>query len=653
MPPAAPRFMQITPKAPWQHRRSKMQVTMKRKWRHWGFCALLAAGSALAAWSASDARFFQILNLKAYDAHFALRSLLHRPATISNIVLLVADQKTSDTFPELRMFWHKHYADAIRAAGAAGAKVIGLDLAFGVPVEKWEPDYDRMLGEAVSTSPAPVVTNYVSELNSNQSSQAIPINMLSAALGLGAFANLTSDADDFVRRQELIESQAKTGDVPLARSFALRVAEKYTGVDAQFDSPLAHDGMVHKGRLMLPGNSIPIDSERTIAINYAGPPGTFPRISLSDFDAAAARGDTAKLKSLVEGKIVLVGIDFADEDRRATPFYTLFSGPKWTTAGVEIHANTIRTILEHRYLVPVADWVRLLSLLVATTLAVLITTSLAASRAALFMVLEVGAVILATHMAFEAGFILSTSEILLANSICLVASVVYRFSTEAKGRNLFQRAVSLFVGKQVASSLEETQAIALSGKTLEVTVLFTDIRGFTAFSEEVCAKQGPEEVVRLLNEYMAMMVGIIVMFHGHANKFIGDGILAIFSDEDEGAQPGDHCLRAVQCATRMVTAPSQFQTGAGIHTGPAVVGNVGSADKMEYTVLGDTVNLASRLESLNKERHTKLLMTGATQARLGSGVDTVHLGIVPVRGKALPIDLYTVASLMAKAVVNA
>jgi adenylate cyclase len=103
----------------------------------------------------------------------------------------------------------------------------------------------------------------------------------------------------------------------------------------------------------------------------------------------------------------------------------------------------------------------------------------------------------------------------------------------------------------------------------------------------------------------------------------------------------------------MVTAPSQFQTGAGIHTGPAVVGNVGSADKMEYTVLGDTVNLASRLESLNKERHTKLLMTAATQARLGGRVETMHLGIVPVRGKALPIDVYTVASLMAKAVVNA
>ncbi len=136
-------------------------------------------------------------------------------------------------------------------------------------------------------------------------------------------------------------------------------------------------------------------------------------------------------------------------------------------------------------------------------------------------------------------------------------------------------------------------------------------------------------MVHLLNEYMAMMVGIIVMFHGHVNKFIGDGILAVFSDEDEGAQPGDHALRAVRCATRMVTAPSQFQTGAGIHTGPAVVGNVGSADKMEYTVLGDTVNLASRLESLNKERHTKLLMSGADAEPAGERSGDGALGDRP------------------------
>ena len=594
----------------------------------------------------SAIRFFQILNLKAYDAHFVVRDFLGPRPAISNIVLLLADQKTLDTFPELRMFWHQHYANVIRAAGQAGAKVIGLDLAFGVPVEKYEPDFDRLLGEAVSTSPVPVVCAYATELNTNPEAQRIPINMLSAALGLAGFANITADSDDFVRRQELIEAPARVGensnDAAPAHSFALRVVEKFAGSDARFE----------QGKLVFQGHAIPIDQERTIAINYAGPPDTFPSVSLADFEAAAKAGNLAQLRKWVSGKIVLVGTDALD-DRRATPFFTLFSGTKWLTPGVEIHANTVRTLLTRSYLVPARQWVLGLALLLASGVTVWITTSVAASRAVLFMLLEIAGILVTTHLLFEGGILLSTSEILLATCICLIASVVYRFATEQTRGNLFHRAVSLFVGKQVATTLDESEAIALSGKRMEVTILFTDIRGFTAFTEEVSEEQGPEVVVQVLNEYMAMMVGIILAYRGHVNKFLGDGILAVFSDDDEGATPGDHALRAVRCATRMVNARSTFQTGAGIHTGPAVLGNVGSADKMEFTVLGDTVNLASRIESLNKEHDTKLLMTGATESKLGSLVETLHLGQAPVRGKTLPIDLYTVASLVAKVAVNA
>ncbi len=620
---------------------------MKKKWRHWALCAVLAAGSALGALLASDLRFFQILNLKAYDAHFVVRYWLGRRAAISNIVLLLADQKALDTFPELRLFWHQHYANVIRAAGQAGAKVIGLDLDFGIPVDKYEPDFDRFLGEAVSTSPVPVVCAYATAIHANPEAQRIPINMLSAALGLAGFANVTVDSDDFVRRQELIEAPARnpggnSDDAPAAHSFALRVAEKFAGSDAEFQN----------GKLVFQDHIVPIEKDRSIFINYAGPPDTFPSVSLADFEAAAKAGKLDQLRKWVDGKIVLVGTDALD-DRRATPFFTLFSGTKWLTPGVEIHANTVRTLLTRSYLIPAPPWVMVLALLLATGVTVWITTSLAAGRAVAFLLLEIAGILVATHLLFEGDILLSTSEILLATFACLVASVVYRFATEQTRGNLFHRAVSLFVGKQVATSLDESEAIALSGKRMEVTILFTDIRGFTAFTEQVSEERGPEVVVQLLNEYMKMMVGIIVAYRGHVNKFIGDGILAVFSDDDEGATPGDHALRAVRCATRMVTAPSRFETGAGIHTGPAVVGNVGSADKMEFTVLGDTVNLASRIESLNKDHQTKLLMTDVTHGKLGSQVKTLHLGQAPVRGKALPIDLYTVASLVVKAAVNA
>jgi adenylate cyclase len=156
-------------------------------------------------------------------------------------------------------------------------------------------------------------------------------------------------------------------------------------------------------------------------------------------------------------------------------------------------------------------------------------------------------------------------------------------------------------------------------------------------------------VVELLNEYLGAMVEIIVKHHGNVNKFIGDGILVIFSDEDEGAVPGDHALRAVRCGTEMVQLelPSKFKTGVGIHSGPGVVGNIGSPDKMEYTVLGDTVNLASRLESLNKEMKTQLILSDATKQLLNGQFETAYLAEVPVRGKTLPLIIHTSAVLRA------
>jgi adenylate cyclase len=604
-----------------------------KRWRHWAVCASIAILSALVARVLDNVRFFHLLNLKTLDAHFVLRG----GEPTSNILLVTGDQKALDTFPELRLFWHPYYAEAIRAAGTGGARVIGLDVAFGVPVKKWEPDHDRLLGEAVSASLAPVVCAYVSSLNTNQQTLPIQVNILAAALGLSGFANLTLDPDEFVRSQELMEApQEDSGEASLAKSFPLRVAEKYLGADA----------VLRHGRMILAGHEIPLSPERAMVINYAGPADTFPHVSLADVVAASRARRKDQLHDWFNGKIVLIGSD-APDDRDPTPFYTLVSSIHWLTAGVEIHANTIRTILERNFLVPVPEWERVAALLLAALITAGITGAAGASQAAGWLLLHCVAIVALTHILFRNGLIISTSELFVASTICVIAVPVFRFSTAEKKSNLFYKAISLFVGKELAASLESSQAIQLSGKSLDVTILFTDIRGFTAFTEQVCETLGPEAVVGMLNEYFSQMVSIIVKYHGHINKFIGDGILAVFSDENAGAQPGDHPVRAVRCATEMVTAPSRFKTGAGIHTGVAVVGNVGSADKMEYTVLGDTVNLASRLESLNKEHKTRLLMSEVTRSLLGGEMETTYLGAIPVRGKSLPINLYTVKTPVA------
>src|SRR5579871_2967755 len=173
---------------------------MQLKWRQWTVAAAIVLGSASVTRLMSDLPFFQLFNLKALDTHFAVRG--REP--VSNIILLVADKKALDAYAEPLIFWHDYYVEAIRAAANAGARVVGLDAAFEIPIDKWEPDYDRLMAEAVSASPVPVIIGYVPDLNGKQSERPNPINIVAAGLGLSGYSNLTDDPDSFIRRQELL-----------------------------------------------------------------------------------------------------------------------------------------------------------------------------------------------------------------------------------------------------------------------------------------------------------------------------------------------------------------------------------------------------------------------------------------------------------------
>ena len=609
---------------------------MNRRWKKITAISAIAIGSAAATLGLSQITFFQLLKLKAQDFHFVLRG--KRP--VDNIVILGIDQATLDNFPEPSLLWQKHYADAIRAAADAGAKVMVLDVTFAIPVAKYEPENDTALAEAYTTAlpTMPVICAYVPGAVGGQKEArfAVPLNMLASAMGTAAYSNLTDDKDSFMRKEELIEApdpNADPSELP-ARSMALRAAEKFRGVDAK----------LRDGKLSLGDLRIPIDSERKVLINFAGPPEvTFPKVSLYQFLEAAQKHDMAQLRKWVEGKVVLLGPDTLTDDRHSTPFYTAFTTDTFTTAGVEVHANTLNTLLTGKFLRDVPDWARVLGLAVAAGISVTMAASFAASQTAVWALIALLLSLAVTHVLFLMGWLLSSSEVLISFSIALLGGVIYRFATAERKSSFFRSAVALFVGKQVAQSLEQSQTIGRTGKRQTVTILFTDIRGFTAF----CETKDPAVVVDLLNDYMEIMVSIIVKYGGHVNKFIGDGILAVFSDDDEGAKPGDHAWRSVTCATEMVQATAcGFKTGAGIHSGEVVIGNVGSSDKMEFTVLGNTVNLASRLESLNKEQHTKLLLSQETLDIAGDRIDAYFKGDVPVRGKTEPMKLYTVRVLV-------
>jgi len=245
-------------------------------------------------------QFFKDLDLKAQDAHFVIRGAV----PTKNIQLIEIDEKSKKNYTELSLFWHQHYADAMRAVAAGGGKVMVLDIAFGINVERYVKGYDAVLaGAFAEVAPQmPIVCAFVPATVEEQQNPdlMVPLNMMASAFQLSAFPNLTSDDDDFIRRQELIE-QANP-DQPgegLTRGMALRAAEKYLGKDAE----------LHNGKLYLAGREIPMDARRTMTINYAGPADTFPRVSLYDVVEAFHAGNTAQLKKWFEGKVVLLGTD--------------------------------------------------------------------------------------------------------------------------------------------------------------------------------------------------------------------------------------------------------------------------------------------------------------------------------------------------------
>ena len=205
-----------------------------------------------------------------------------------------------------------------------------------------------------------------------------------------------------------------------------------------------------------------------------------------------------------------------------------------------------------------------------------------------------------------------------------------------------------YIGQQAAEGLLKGP-LDLGGQSRNVTILFSDIRGFTAIAETMT----PEQVVSFLNAYFSEMVGAVMEQGGVLDKFIGDGIMAVFGSF--GDQP-DHARRAVLAGLRMkallakingdrsVHGQAPFDIGIGIHTGEVVVGNIGSKQRLEFTHIGDGVNTASRVQELNKEYHTTMLVTGATYEALGGAFTVRPVGEVTLRGKAQPLPIYEVLS---------
>jgi adenylate cyclase len=249
---------------------------------------------------------------------------------------------------------------------------------------------------------------------------------------------------------------------------------------------------------------------------------------------------------------------------------------------------------------------------------------------------------------FRAGEWMQMAQPLSAMSVALFAGTAYQYFVEGAEKRVVKKLFGRYVSKDVYQQLLSNPALAeLGGTRREMTVLFSDIRGFTAVTE----RGEPEVLVAQLNEYFSRMVEIVFRHHGTVDKFVGDMVMALFGAPVNDEAHADH---AVAAAVDMVQALGalnrtwalegrpQLDVGIGINSGPMIAGNIGSSSIMSYTVIGDNVNLASRLEALNKNYGTRIIISDATRTRMSGSYDVRPLGDVIVKGKTRAASIFAV-----------
>jgi adenylate cyclase len=602
------------------------------------------------------------------------------------------------------------YADAIAELHRAGARVIAVDVAF-TEEDLVHPDADRKLAETLEQAPvilgidttppkdepqanarastapaAPSAGSPASSTASTTSAGAFGASAGSFGASAGSFgASAGSFGEDLWRIAGPLPPDTYVPRVPLALFGGakgigtLRIASSVHSANIH-DYPIADRvhadqyvpslalevyrevrGLPRQGRWSggafdVGDLRVPIDGNRTFAIRWHG--GKDPRhlsyrnISLDKVILAALAHDdpsavpAAKLaafESQFRDAIVLIGYTAAGlNDLRQTPLSA-------TSAGVEIHANAIDNLLHRDFHRQASPWIVFpLLLLIAALFGHVISGMRAQLTAGLVTVAVLAAIAAGGYLALRAGFIVPTFAALLTIALTFVVITILNFMTEQEQTALLKTTFGRYVSPQILDHiLAHPEKVHLGGERRDLTILFSDIRGFTSISEAA----EPEEVVEMLNEYLTKMVEILLDHGGTLDKFIGDAVMGFWNAP---AGDADHALHAVQCAIAMIDETARIRArwetegkasiriGIGINTGDAVAGNIGAEQVWSYTVIGDAVNLASRLEGKNKDYGTEIIVSEFTMARIGDAFETVYLDDVKVKGKDKAVKIYEV-----------
>ncbi len=510
------------------------------------------------------------------------------------------------------------------AVRAAGTVVLGLSLGRrGEPLPE-DPAlrkgrYDQSLRGAVPPIEAERGLTSLPQFNA-------------AARALGSIT-LVEDSDQAVRELGFVSTHAGATYMPL-------VVPLLAAFDRAPQGSLAYRAgaqQVRIGQRMLD-----LESDRII-LNYRGPDRTF-----ATYRAADVLDD--QVGDALAGKIVIIGITYLGSDRVRAAFSP-------SLPALEVHATAIDNILAGDPIERAAPMVDLaLCLLAGLLTALLFRRRLDGSPG-----LRFGGLAVLTTTYLSAVQVAFTSADLWLSVVWPLAAIVAigslgiatAYAGEARQRRWLRRAFSQYLGEETMGELlADPDAPALGGARRHLSMLFSDIRDFTSISESL----SPEELVDLLNTFLTPMTGAVLERGGYLDKYIGDAVMAVFGAP---VRHPDHAARALNTAIAMHKAldrvnPSiverglePFAIGVGVNTGDVVVGNMGSAERFDYTVVGDAVNLASRLEGLTKIYGARCLVGEATWRELNtteSGFRFREVDRVRVKGKAKPVALFELLS---------
>jgi len=380
----------------------------------------------------------------------------------------------------------------------------------------------------------------------------------------------------------------------------------------------------------------PLPDADDIVLAWRGRADAFPRISFSDLYEDFEREKRQRPADEFRGKIVLVGANAAGlGDLRVTPLSN-------TQPGGEILGTAIENLKNDRHMRYAPVWwpagtgLLLLSLLFLAFDRKVDVRATGAALAAASILLLGASWLLAGRL-----ILLPLLTPLAAAWTFYAAAALSEYLRERRQRQAAVAMFSRFVNPHVVTLLLD-QGVQTARR--EVTLLFSDIRGFTTLSET----RSPEEVVELINRYFSLQVDVIWRHGGTLDKYIGDCIMAMWGAPLDNA---DHAKNAVACALDMADALQDFKrelgaedlafdVGIGLHSGPAVVGLIGSEKRREYTAIGDTVNLASRIEGLTKDAKRRILVSKDTAGLCGDAFEFVSCGTFPVKGRAQPVELF-------------